>query len=140
VPDSGRSAVVGIHTVQETVTSSNTNTFDDDIARGVLRGPDLGNNQQASTEEVAIVPGDSEQINGIPLEYQFLMLDFPVVWNVELYIPTSSVPNVIPSTTWVEQVLEGLEARSGVASNDGQQRIPAVSIWSRRLHSRYRHS
>jgi len=106
------------------------------MARGVLQGPDLDNNQKASTkEEVAIVPGDSQQINGIPQGYQLPTLDFLVVWNVELDIPTGIVPNVIPSTTWVEQVLEGLEARSRVVSDDGQQHIPVVSIWSRRPYS-----
>lgn len=123
-----------MHTVQETATSFNT--FDNVMARGVLQGPDLANNQQASTEEeVAIVPGDSEKINGIPLEYQFPMLDFPGVWTVEFNIPTGTVPDVIPSTTWMEQVLEGLETHSRVASNDGRQHIPAVTIWSRRPHS-----
>jgi len=67
------------------------------MARGVLQGPDLDNNQKASTkEEVAIVPGDSQQINGIPQGYQLPTLDFLVVWNVELDIPTGIVPNVIP--------------------------------------------
>jgi len=38
----------------------------------------------------------------------------------------------MPLTTWVEEVLERLETPSGVASNDGQRHIPAVSICSRR--------
>ncbi|KIM39977.1 hypothetical protein M413DRAFT_29121 [Hebeloma cylindrosporum] len=114
-------------------------------------GPE-GNNRQASIEEeIAIVPGDS-QTNGVLMDHQ-VPTGFEVVWNIELDIPTSPitvdndvgspegilspaeslipVPDTIPSTTWVQQALEGLEARSG----DGHQNIPAVSISSRRPHS-----
>jgi hypothetical protein len=103
--------------VQETTTPSNTfNDELDDVARGVLQGLDLADLQQASTEEeVAIVSGDSQQINDVPLDHQFLTLDFQVSWDVELDLPINA----------------------GVASdsNDGQQHIPAASIWSRRPHS-----
>ena len=136
VPDSGRAAL-GVHTVQETTNPSNTfNDELEDVARGVFQGLDLGNNQQASTEkEAAIVPVDSQQTNDIPLDHQFPTFDFQAVWNIEPDNPTGAVPDVIPSTTQAEQVLEGLNACSGVASNDGQLHIPPVSIWSRRPYS-----
>ena len=157
VPDFRRAAG-GVHTLQEITPPSNA--FDDElenVARGVPQGQDLCDNQQASIEEeVTIVPGDFQQMNGTPLDHLFpSMLDSEISWNIELEIPTgiasewistididagspeestSSIGSPItgPLTAWVEEVLERLETGSGVASNDGQRDIPAVSIWSRR--------